>query len=70
MVSSGYVVCIGRSIRDDYYRIDTLPVLGGKVNASYLEWRPGGGMANTASVVAALGSRCYMLGGMGQDDYT
>lgn len=70
MVSSGYVVCIGRSIRDDYYRIDTLPVLGGKVNVSYLEWRPGGGMANTASVVAALGSRCYMLGGMGQDDYT
>ena len=64
---SDYVVCIGRTIQDDYYRLDRLPVPGNKVNSVYLESRPGGGMANTTCVAASLGTHTYLVGPIGDD---
>lgn len=67
---SDYSVCIGRTIQDDYYRIDKLPALGNKVNSVYIESRPGGGMANTTCALSEYGSKSYLVGPIGDDFLT
>ena len=67
---SNYAVCVGRTIQDDYYRLDRLPEPGNKVNSIYVESRPGGGMANTTCALSAYGSGAYLVGPVGDDFMT
>src|SRR5438132_8091131 len=59
------ILCIGMPVRDLTFRIEELPLLGFKVNASHFEEIAGGNALNAAIGIVRLGGRASLAGPMG-----
>lgn len=58
---NGVMVVIGTNDLDEYYEMDTVPVMGDKVVCKFLENKVGGMLANAAAVYAGYGCKTYMI---------
>lgn len=58
---NGSMVVIGTNDLDEYYEMDTVPVMGDKVVCKFLETKVGGMLANAAAVYAGYGRKTYMI---------
>lgn len=58
---NGTMVVIGTNDLDEYYEMDTVPVMGEKVVCKFLENKVGGMLANAAAVYAGYGRRTCMI---------
>ena len=58
---NGVMVVIGTNDLDEYYEMDTVPVMGDKVVCKFLETKVGGMLANAAAVYAGYGCKTYMI---------
>lgn len=56
-----YAVVLGTNSIDEYYEIDTVPVMGEKIICTHMEDRVGGMLGNAAAVLAGYGSKTYMI---------
>lgn len=63
-----YIVVLGELRRDSYYSLDRWPFSGEQMFANRGETYVGGIMSNAAAVMAALGSKVYMIGVAGTDE--
>jgi ribokinase len=67
---SPYIVAIGSTAVDEYYRCNSWPVMGDKAFVRFLEKRLGGMISNAACVMANYGTPTYLLDVLGQDEDT
>ena len=58
---SGYIVVLGTNSLDEYYEMDTVPVMGEKVVCTHITNEMGGMLANAAAVFAGYGQKTYMI---------
>lgn len=56
-----YAVVLGTNSIDEYYEIDTIPVMGEKIICTHLDDKVGGMLGNAAAVLAGFGSKTYMI---------
>lgn len=61
------IAVVGTAAADVVLRVDAVPKPGQHVSATSLGWRLGGGSANVASALAALGHRVSLVGPVGTD---
>ncbi len=69
-IKKSYVAALGHVTADQYYRCLQKIVVGDKFFVRHIETLPGGMVANTACVLAALGTPTKFLSALGTDSYT
>ena len=58
---NSYIVVLGTNSIDEYYEMDTVPVMGEKVVCNHIADKVGGMLANAAAVFAGYSLKTYMI---------